>query len=126
MTWTDPATGLMWTKRDNGSGVNWQQAMNYCQGLQLAGHSDWRLATIDELQGIYDASVNVPGHCCGGQLATTHVKGNLQLSGGIWSSSQGNAFGEAWYFGFNAGGRFSTRLDYSHNYRALCVRRSGD
>jgi Protein of unknown function (DUF1566) len=48
-TWTDPDTGLMWAKKDNGADVNWNQASNYCTKLQLAGYSDWRLPTIEEL-----------------------------------------------------------------------------
>jgi TIR domain/Protein of unknown function (DUF1566) len=126
VTWTDPATGLMWTKQDNGSDVTWQQAADYCQSLHLDGHADWRLPLIDELQGIYDRRANVPAQCCGGQSVTWHVKGNLQLSGGDWSSSQKNASGEAWGFTFGNGSADLLPLDDSRGYiRALCVRRSG-
>jgi Protein of unknown function (DUF1566) len=119
LTWIDPATGLRWTKTDNGSNVTWQQAMDYCRNLQLAGHSDWRLATIEELQGIYEPNANVGGW--------QHVKGNLQLSGWFqWSSSQGDASGEAWDFGFYGLGRYSRLLDDNSGGRALCVRRSGE
>jgi hypothetical protein len=124
-TWTDPATGLMWTKKENDSDVNWQQAMDYCRNLQLAGYSDWRLPTIDELQGIYDANANSDGGW--------HIKGNLQISKSQWSSSQGNSSREKWSFYFsawgstNSGNRYSTRLGVSHyDARALCVRRSGE
>jgi hypothetical protein len=116
--WTDPATGLMWTKKDNVRDVNWQEAMDYCRNLQLFGHSGWRLPTIEELQGIYDAHSNVGGY---------HVKGGLQLSSWWhWSSSQGNASWEARDLLFSNGERVSTRHDYSHGGHALCVRRSGD
>lgn len=57
-TWTDPATGLMWAKKDFGSDVSWEQASDYCTKLQLAGYNDWRLPTIEELEGIYDSSVS--------------------------------------------------------------------
>ena len=39
-TWTDTASGLTWTKKDNGIDVTWQQAMDYCRDLLLANHSD--------------------------------------------------------------------------------------
>jgi len=52
--WVDPTTRLMWARKDNGKDVNWQKAMKYCSDLRFAGYSDWRLATIHELQGIYD------------------------------------------------------------------------
>jgi serine/threonine-protein kinase len=115
--WTDPATGLMWEKKDNGSDVNWQQATDYCRNLQLAGHSDWRLPVIGELQDIYDRNANAGGW---------HVKGNLQLSGYQWSSSQGNASGEAWYLFFSDGERGSDPFRKNYDKRALCVRRYGD
>jgi hypothetical protein len=116
LTWTDPATKLMWAKRDNGSDVNWQQATDYCRSLQLAGQRDWRLPTPDELRGIYDPSVLVNGR---------HIKGNLQLSGGEWSSSSGDVVGEALTFKFFGNGNpTSFRLDFTNNRRALCVRGS--
>jgi hypothetical protein len=116
VAWTDPTTGLMWTKKDNAREVNWQQATNYCRNLQLAGHSGWRLPTIDELQGIYDANANVGGY---------HVKGSLQLSNWFqWSSSRGKASGEVWGLYFTDGSRSSDPLGISTNGRALCVRGS--
>ena len=58
--WVD-TSGLMWAGKDNGKDVSWSKAMKYCRNLRLAGHSDWRLATIYELQDIYDASLETPG-----------------------------------------------------------------
>ena len=116
LTWTDPPTGLMWAKKDSGSDITWQQATNYCRNLRLANHFDWRLASIEELQGIYDPKANVDGW---------HVKGNLQLSGWEWSDSQGNAFGEAWGFNFSQVTRYSRPLGSSPLSRALCVRDAG-
>src|ERR1700681_1237026 len=59
--WVDPFTGLMWAGKDSGKDVNWRKATNYCRDLRLAGHSDWRLATIEELEGIYDPAAKSPG-----------------------------------------------------------------
>jgi serine/threonine protein kinase len=78
-------------------------------------YSGWRLPTIDDLQGIYDPSADVDGR---------HVKGNLKLTGWIWSRSQGDASGEAWGFAFYARTRLSFPLGNSGYGRALCVRRS--
>jgi hypothetical protein len=118
-TWTDPATGLMWAKDTNNDDVNWNQASNYCSTLRLAGYSNWRLATIDELAGIYDETHNGDGQ---------RVKGGIRFHGGwdAWSNSAGNASGEAWHFTFSYGKRFSDPLYYSILTRALCVRRSGE
>jgi hypothetical protein len=110
--WTDPATGLNWTTEDNGADVNWSQATAYCSNLRLGGYSDWRLPTIDELQGIYDANAGVQ-----------HIKGNLKRSGNfLWSNSQ-NSTGRAWYIYLRNGKRYSMTLRDSAYDRALCVRR---
>jgi hypothetical protein len=120
--WTDPETRLMWTKKDNGSDVNWQKARNYCQSLRLGGYSDWRLPAIDELNDIYDPKVNIAGQMGSGSQATWHVKGDLQLSGWQWSNTQGNASWQAWLFLFANGARYSSPLTGSGLDRVLCVR----
>jgi len=53
-TITDRATGLMWQQADSGKGLNWEQALAYAEGLELAGHDDWRLPKAKELQSIVD------------------------------------------------------------------------
>jgi len=53
-TITDKATGLMWQKSDSGSAMNWRDALAYAQKLTLAGHTDWRLPSVKELQSIVD------------------------------------------------------------------------
>ena len=128
--WIDPSTDLMWTGKDNGKDVSWNKAMKYCRDLRLAGYSDWRLATLGELEGIYDKNANAPGR--DGQGASTwHVKGNLFLTGNQWSSSRlvddrGHPSGYASRFDFNEGRVFNgDELSFHNNKRALCVRGSG-
>ncbi len=130
--WSDPSTGLMWAGKDNGEDVDWRQATNYCHGMRLAGYTDWRLATIDELQGIYDASAVAPGEFLrssyhGTYESTFHVKGSLFLTGETWSGSpvnddRGRAPENAWYFNFIGGERLYEQFGYIHGKRALCVR----
>ena len=134
--WTDPATGLMWAKKDNGDYVTRRQADDYCNTLQLAGHSDWRLPRIEELQGISNKSGNESKldpesikHIAG-KVFSRHgekippVKGDLQLSSNwAWSSSMGNSASEAWDFYFYSGKRYSYNIN-SRDGNALCVRGS--
>ncbi len=134
--WIDKSTSLMWAGKDNGRDVNWHKATDYCRNFRLAGYSNWRLASIDELEGIYDKSAEAPGR--DGQGASTwHVKGSLFLTGLEWSSTprtddRGQPDGFAWYFDFingrrndNDASRFSGRFaDYG--MRGLCVRRSAE
>jgi hypothetical protein len=55
-TITDKATGLTWTQNDSGQGLDWESALNYCESLDYAGISDWRLPNAKELQSIVDYS----------------------------------------------------------------------
>jgi hypothetical protein len=136
--WVDPSSGLMWTAKDNGKDLSWGKAMKYCRSLRLAGYSDWRLATLSELEGIYDKNVTTPGLARLGGPAkgsdfTWHVKGSLFLTGDQWSSSQrtddrGHPSGYVWYFDFNEGRSNNDPTGWPYgfdNRRALCVRGSG-
>ena len=63
-TVTDNCTGLMWqqdTADVNGDGMqdgfdvmSWNAAITYAANLNFAGHDDWRLPTVQELQTIVD------------------------------------------------------------------------
>lgn len=53
-TISDNATGLMWMQNDSGVGLNWGEALAYCENLDHAGYSDWRLPDAKELQSIVD------------------------------------------------------------------------
>jgi len=55
-TVSDSATGLMWMEQDSGEGVNWVDALAFCENAEVAGHNDWRLPTIKELNSIVDYS----------------------------------------------------------------------
>jgi hypothetical protein len=132
--WVDASTGLMWAGKDNGRDVMWKNAVKYCRDLRLAGYSDWRLATVEELKAIYDKNANAPGlmgPSGRGHPATWHVKGELFLTGNQWSSTQktddrGHPSGWAWRFDFNDGESFDgDEVTFQTNKRALCVRRSG-
>ena len=122
-TWTDPETGLVWPKHDNGSMVDGYEANNYCQELRLGGQSGWRLASIDELQGIYDLDAAAT-MVVNGAPNEYHVKGGIILTGLVHWSATRQAPGAAFLFDFNSGQRVSSRLGYRSSTRALCVRRS--
>ncbi len=64
-TVTDTCTGLMWQQdsfdlsgdgvvTNPGDGVAWSEALAYCENLVVAGHDDWRLPNVRELQSIVD------------------------------------------------------------------------
>ena len=56
-TISDEATGLMWQKYDNdGDTMDWEAALAFAENATTAGHSDWRLPSVKELQSIVDYS----------------------------------------------------------------------
>nr|WP_298143851.1 DUF1566 domain-containing protein [uncultured Pseudomonas sp.] len=57
---SDQASGLTWQQRDDGRTRDWPAALAYCEALNLAGHSDWRLPNVKELQSIVDYSRPAP------------------------------------------------------------------
>lgn len=53
-TVTDLRTGLMFQQITPEERMTWEDALNYCETLSLAGHEDWRLPTAEELRAMVD------------------------------------------------------------------------
>ena len=113
--WMDPGTHAMWTAADNGSGVSWIQARRYCRDLRLAGFHDWKLPSIDDLQGLVGGAEIQGGY---------RIKAPIKLTGWQWSSTPGKQEGEGWALDFGDGARASVAAGDSGLNRALCVRQS--
>ena len=111
-TVTDNATGLIWQKEDDGVARNWHDAVKYANGLDLAGHKDWRLPTVQELGTIMDYSRYNP--------AIDPIFSNAKSST-YWSSTTyaSNTNG-AWYVGFSNGNVNGSNKSYGNYVR--CVR----
>jgi len=92
-TVTDNATGLMWQQATAPGTYIWEEALVYCEGLELAGYSDWRLPNRNELQSIVDYSTYSPS------IDTTFFPGT-EVSG-YWSSTT-DAYNTscAWFVSF--------------------------
>ena len=130
-TVTNTCTGLMWQKgtadvSGNGSigtevgnddRLNWQPALKYCEDLDFAGHSDWRLPNVQELQSIIDY----------GRVTLAIDPVFEAVSGGYWtSSSHADIPKNAWVVNFDVGVDFPVVPD-AFKYRGFWVRavRSG-
>ena len=121
-TVTDNCTGLQWQKDTadvNGDGQStdqdyavWCDALAYCENLSFAGHDDWRLPNVRELQSIVDYGRVVP--------AIDPVFG--ALSSFYWSSTSYAVFPlNAWLVHFHIG-----HVDLGHKgggYYVRAVRR---
>ena len=108
--WTDPNTGLIWARISigqewiNGQCIgdaqefNWDDANHACQSFRLAGFSDWRLPTREELETIKDG--------CYPEKVLFQPQGDSRV---YWSSSVNDCnVDTAWYVHFGN--------DYSHPY----------
>lgn len=92
----DRDTGLTWQRSLDASSYTWAEAATYCNNLQLAGQSDWRLPSIQELQTIVDESNVDPA------IDTTAFPNTL--SSVFWSSSpHADDSSSAWYVTFGYG-----------------------
>lgn len=104
---SDNKTGLMW--QDNSAAKHikkdWQGALDFCGTLRLAGHDDWRLPSIKELEKIINLKEfkNVGG------------------SGYYWSSTAHDSSDEfAWIMNFKRGYEYNNYKTYERYVR--CVR----
>ncbi len=79
-TITDNLTGLMWTTNANvwGCSRNWQNAMNLIAGLNYAGHADWRMPNMRELESLFYSGFAEAGNCGGPGCATLAAWLNTQ------------------------------------------------
>ncbi len=116
-TVTDQQSGLMWQQSETDE-MTWEEALQYCEDLELAGYSDWRLPNRNELQSIVDYS----------ELFTRPID-TVAFPGAIgrdhyWSSTSHATYqNSAWriYFGYQGGGvSYRAKFDsYSSYVRAV-------
>jgi len=113
-TITDMSTGLMWAQGDDGQQLDWEHALAYAESSILAGHSDWRLPNVKDLQGIVDytksPSATDPsdvGPAINAMFSCTPIVNEAGDSdyGYYWTStsahfSAGEPFYYAWYVAF--------------------------
>lgn len=59
-TVTDDVTGLIWQQTSASGSLNWEEANEYCESLELGGYDDWRMPTLKELYSITDFSQGWP------------------------------------------------------------------
>ncbi len=108
-TITDHKTGLMWEKDTRGS-MPWQEAMDSCAALSLAGYTDWRLPVFEELLSIVDYNQCDPS--CDSVLKARSV--------GYWSSSTYRTDKNgAWGVYFHNGDAYAAYKMYSSFVRAV-------
>lgn len=110
----DTKNNLMW-QDDASVGTlekDWASAKAYCQVLDFAGYSDWRLASIKELESIAEPE-NHPKAIVNGFKNVAPIF--------YWSSSVFQSDSKtAWYVDFRRGNSYYH--DKTYTYRVRCVR----
>ncbi len=133
--WTDPSTDLMWVARDSEKRMRWNKAVKYCRTLRNVGYSDWKLASIDELESLVNLQAYATEHV--GSSDIMHWNGDLHVNGGLllkgdrhWSSTHVSDTNKQvskthfWAFDYRTGKRMSGFDDWAEGdtMNVLCVR----
>jgi hypothetical protein len=115
LTVTDLNTGLIW-QQSYASEMNWDEAVTYCEDMNLGGFWDWRLPSRMELVTILDYGRRFPA--INPAFSSLSV---ISADNFYWSSStQPFPSGGAWYVEFGEGSVGAIPKDYTHYVR--CVR----
>ena len=105
----DKATGLEWTK-EYAAAKTWQQALDYCEALNYAGNTDWKLPNSNELISL----INIKKYNPASDFPSA-------ATGYFWSSSSCvSAASSAWIVYFSNGN--VTSYDKASAYAVRCVR----
>ena len=103
LTVLDKKSGLMWQANDSfheiKKGLNWYEAQEYLERKNMekyAGHSDWRLPRLEELNALWDSSLPIKSK--DGEA----IGLSAQFQGGgsyyLWTSNE-RGLDNVWYFG---------------------------
>ena len=112
-TITDYVTSLMWQKQDDDLGYTWDNAISYCESLELAGYTDWRLPSKKELLSIVDYGTYNPS------IDITYFPGTNALK--YWSSTTDATFPSiAWGVSFNDGW-ITSEIKSDNYYYVRCI-----
>jgi len=111
-TVTDTSNGLMW-QQATASSKNWKSTLSYCEGLSVAGYTDWRLPNFKESLSIvdygrYDPAIDTDYFP---DTVSSHYWSSTALAGGFWG---------AWIINFHGG--YDVRREKSNSYYVRAVR----
>lgn len=91
----DQTTGLVWQSEAPAEPMSWDEALEYCSRLNLAGHGDWRLPNIKELRSLCDDAAARP--LPSALFPRFH-------GGSTWTStSENNRLDRAWHVSLDTG-----------------------
>lgn len=110
----DNDTGLVWQRGVPAPAYTWYGALAYCEGLSLAGQTDWRLPTRKELHTIVDVRTYNPPIDA---LAFPGTPADF-----FWSSSPNVTYSYSGVWGVDFTQGHGTYHDATEAHRVRCVR----
>ncbi len=120
----DDVTGLVWEKTPPDESGTWDDALSYCDTLDLGGYDDWRLPTRIELTSVLDYSR--PGWST---AAFPGSPGGFHRTSSDWIltiNQQGAGAGKDFAWAFNlSDGIVSNAYSKARDARYRCVRSQG-
>lgn len=116
----DINANLMWAAKDNGSNINWVNAKNYCANYRGGGYKDWRMPTLEELEGLYVNNVHEDKIDIINCLVWSSKIHGLEKLFGLGNGVK--LIAKAAYFNFGDNGRYWDYQSSDEGCRALPVR----
>ena len=102
-TVSDLASGLMWQQASS-KGMDWEDALAYCECAETAGYNDWRLPGVKELQVLVDYSGHFPAIDPMFSCTEMFNEGGTKDYGYYWTSTTHVGHNDdnyaAWYVAF--------------------------
>lgn len=115
----DNVTGLIWASDGDGAGCfngqtgTWYEAIAYCDNLDFAGHFDWRLPNLRELQSIIDYGMASSPKVDHAYFPNSHATAH-------WSSTSYELDpGRAWCVYFSGGDVYTHQKTIKNYVRAI-------
>ncbi|MEA2020064.1 MAG: DUF1566 domain-containing protein [Campylobacterota bacterium] len=108
----DKNTNLVWQDDIHTTTYTWENAISYCENLDLAGYTNWKLPNINELKTIVDDTIYSP---------SIYSEFKNTVSSDYWSSTTNASItSHAWTVYINVGATYYDDKTYFKYVR--CVR----
>jgi hypothetical protein len=102
----------MWQDSYGAVSKTWSEAISYCENLDFAGYSDWRLATIEELYSITDQRKN-------SDPFVNQSFQNISSNNWYWSSTITKNYTSISWILFFSGNDYYDVQNYNNLFRCL-------
>ena len=114
----DKNTGLQWQQTMPAETFDWDSALSYCENLQYAGYSDWRLPSPVEISTVSDFSRDHPAFDTAyfPNIADTSEEINL------WTSRESKADTANAYYASYYAAHLANDAAKTTPYNVMCVR----